>query len=169
MVREAQVIAFEVRGVIARRYGFETVEPPEPMPEIRVHEVITPPSSFEVQRWIAALDRADAGEGERGVEAACEAAVRLSELRELPPRALRGLEEVVTIPGRSPRLQMAAVDALGWAGGDAAERALARMRAVVRRRLGWEPGPADKLILQHIEARLRSMRQRLGQGISSAA
>ena len=169
VLREAQAIAFEVKGVIARRYGVEVVEPQEFSPEVQVHEVVSKPSSRQIERWTADIEAVEAGSENGAVSRAVEAVLRLSELPELPESGLRALEESVLEYGRSTRVQMAAIDALGWSGGDAAERALLRMRAVIRRRIGWEPGPADAMLLQHVDARIRGLHQRLGAGIQSAA
>ena len=169
VLREAHAIAFEMRGVIARRYGVEAVEPQELAPEVRVHEVVNRPSYRQIEEWIAESQAAEADSDNGAVNRACEAALRLSELPELPEIGLRVLEKSVLEYGRSARVQMAAIDALGWSGGDAAERALLRMQSVIRRRLAWEPGPADAMLLQHIEARIRFLNQRLGAGLPSAA
>jgi len=166
---EARAVAHEVRLVVQRRYGFAVTEPEAPEPSVVVEEVKREPSLVEVAGWITAIRFANTSHDPARVRSACEATLRLADLSHFSAEVLRALEETITVRGFPFRLQMAAVDALGWSGSVASDRALRRMRAVVRRRLGWERVPEDELLLRRIEGQLAAAPRQLVADFAPAA
>jgi hypothetical protein len=134
-----------------------------------VEEVKRAPSPAQIAVWIAAIRAATISHDPARVRSACEATLRLADLSYFSEEVLRTLEETVTVRGYPFRLQMAAVDALGWSGSVASDRALRRMRAVVRRRLGWERVPEDELLLRRVEGQLATAPRQLVADFAPAA
>ena len=166
---EARAVAHEVRLVLERRYGIAPAEPEAPEPSVMVEEVKRDPSPAQIEGWIAAIRAASISHDAARVRSACEATLRLADLSHFSEGVLRSLEETVTLRGYPFRLQMAAVDALGWSGSVASDRALRRMRAVVRRRLGWERVPEDELLLRRVEGQLAAAPRQLVADFAPAA
>lgn len=166
---EARAVVHEVRLVLERRYGIKPNEPEAPEPTITVEEVKRAPTPTEVAVWVAAIRSTSTCSDPGRVRSACEATLRLADLPHFTAEVLRVLEETVTVRGYPFRLQMAAVDALGWSGAVASDRALRRMRAVVRRRLSWERNAEDELLLHRIEGQLAAAPSQLVADFAPAA
>lgn len=98
---------------------------------------------------------ADRGCGEPNARhLGCAAARRMAKHGELGAESRRALEATVTVAGRAPCVQRAAIAALAADEAPLARLALHRMRSVVRRRLEWDADPRDRAVLEALTAAL---------------
>lgn len=166
---EARAVMTEVRDLLERRYGDQPVEPEWVEPTVQIQEVKRPPTQAEVRAWLSALRMTQGSRDSAVIQSGAESILQLSDLQELSSEARKALEETVTVPGYAPEVQLAAVDALGWNGSVGSDRALRRMRAVVKRRMGWERRAGDETLLRRIEGQLAAAPRRLSAQYAPAA